>query len=144
MQKSAPKCNPAVYKSSEPMPPTAWESGLCQKPLPPPSYVRLGRGWKLLGTGFALALLRSGQGSPPAESVAEEVTGWSREHPKSQHLDTAAGLLPHNLRGENQAERGTGNSIKKSGYQINSTFSSPHCPLQTVSVFQEFARKSHI
>lgn len=97
------------------------ESGLCQEPLPPPSYVGVGCGWKLSGTGFALARLRSGQGLPPPKSVAEEVTGWSWECLKSQHLDTAAGLLLHDLRGDNQAEeRGTGSSIKKSEFQVNS------------------------
>lgn len=86
------------------MSPTTWESGLWQKLLPPLSYIHLGCGWKLSGAGFTLALLRLGQGFPSAESVAEEVTGWSQEHLKSQHLDAAAGLPPYYLRGKNQAE----------------------------------------
>lgn len=86
------------------MSPVAWESGLWQEPHPAPSYVCLGCEWKLSGAGFAVALLRSGQGFSPAESAAEDVAGWSQDHLKS-HLDTAAELLPHNHRGGNQAER---------------------------------------
>lgn len=65
------------------MSPMAWKSGLWQEPVPPPSYICLGCGWKMLGAVFAPVLLRSGWDFPLAESVAEEVTGWSKEQFKS-------------------------------------------------------------